>query len=199
MMNQNTTITNNTTQTLNTTTTVTGYPVYTTETYTDTVYTPNNEDKYVAIPDSGYYVANIPDSAQIVISYKPGVTDTNVIIVKHGNFANIVSQLGMLAFKERLPMTQAIAQLKEDLAGLRKLVMDNLHDLNSIPNVMGVPMILFGAGVPSSALKPNNWPSSLPWDGIPFFKGQIYINTLATSGGYYYAKDNNAVSDWINS
>ncbi len=179
-------------------TTVTGYPVYTTETYTDTIYTPNNEDKYVALPDSGYYVANIPDAAQIVISYKPGVTDTEIIIVKHGSFANIVSQLGMLAFKERLPMVQSLTQLKEGLDGLREIVMENLPNLSSIPTVLGVPFELLGHGAPSASVVPINWPSDLPWDGIPFFPGQLYNNLDASSGGLYHARGNESVSDWAN-
>ena len=71
----------------------TGYPVYTQETYTEQRYLPNNEDRFVAIPDSGYYVANIPQSCKVVISYKPGVSDTAVIVEKHGALANLISQV----------------------------------------------------------------------------------------------------------
>ena len=54
------------------------------------------------------------------------------------------------------------------------------------------------AGVPAAATRPANLPEGLPWDGIPAFKGQLYINTEAASGGLYYAKGVGAVSDWIN-
>ena len=176
---------------------VSSYPVYTTETYTDVVYTPNNEDKYVAIPDSGYYVANIPDSARVVVSYKPGVTDTKIIIVKHGAFANIVSQLGMLAFKERLPVVQALAQLKEELDGLKKLVGENLQDRNQIPTVMGVPLVVYGHGVPAEGTVPVNWPDGRLWDGVPHFEGQVYVNLDAGSAGAYFAKGHESVGDWM--
>ena len=187
----------NTTVTTTETTTISAYPVYVTETYQDTVYTPNNEDKYVSIPDSGYYVANIPDNAQIVISYKKNVTDMKIIIVKHGNFANIVSQLGMLAFKERLPMVQSIAQLYEDIQGLRNLLSQCIVNQQKIPTVNNTPLILIGNGIPSADTKPSNWPSSIPWDGVPVFIGQIYLNITATSGGAYHAVGNESIANWI--
>lgn len=187
----------NTTVTTTETTTVSAYPVYVTETYQDTVYTPNNEDKYVSIPDSGYYVANIPDNAQIVISYKKNVTDMKIIIVKHGNFANIVSQLGMLAFKERLPMVQSIAQLYEDIQGLRNLLSQCIVNQQKIPTVNNTPLILIGNGIPSADTKPSNWPSSIPWDGVPVFIGQIYLDITATSGGAYHAVGNESIANWI--
>ena len=56
----------------------------------------------------------------------------------------------------------------------------------------------FRAGVPAAATRPANLPEGLPWDGIPAFKGPLYINTEAASGGLYYAKGVGAVSDWIN-
>lgn len=64
----------NETVTTDETTENTGYPVYVMETYTEARYLPNNEDRFVEIPDSGYYVANIPQSCKVVISYKPGVS-----------------------------------------------------------------------------------------------------------------------------
>ena len=80
----------NETVTTDETTENTGYPVYVMETYTEQRYLPNNEDRFVAIPDSGYYVANIPQSCKVVISYKPGVSDTAVIVEKHGALANAI-------------------------------------------------------------------------------------------------------------
>ena len=184
---------------------VTGYPVTVLEKYTDTVYTPNNEDRWVAIPDSGYYVANIPDTAKIVVSYKPRVTDTEIIIVKHGAYANIVSQLGMLAFKERLPMTQAVAQLKEEIDALRKMVLGNIGNIvgNSVDvandyKVGGYPCIMWGHGVPSEAVVPDNLPNGLPWDGIPPYVGHIYINLDASASPMYVAVDNDAVANYKN-
>ena len=58
------------------------------------------------------------------------------------------------------------------------------------------PMILFGHGVPAEANKPTNLPEGLPWDGLPMFKGQQYINLDAPSGGLYYAVGVDSVNYW---
>ena len=42
----------------------------------------------------------------------------------------------------------------------------------------------------------ENLPEGLPWDGVPVFVGQIYINLDATSSGLYYATGHDSVSDW---
>jgi len=62
----------------------------------------------------------------------------------------------------------------------------------------GAPAVLYAAGAPNASIIPANWPANLPWDGVPVFKGQLYINTSASSGGLYYAKNNTVVSDWVN-
>ena len=58
------------------------------------------------------------------------------------------------------------------------------------------PTILRGHGVPSAASIPDNLPAGLPWDGVPVFIGQLYINLDATSGGLYYAAGHDSVADW---
>ena len=58
------------------------------------------------------------------------------------------------------------------------------------------PRVLYGHGVPSASVIPDNLPEGLPWDGVPVFVGQQYINLDATSAGLYYAKGYNSVSDW---
>ena len=58
------------------------------------------------------------------------------------------------------------------------------------------PRVLYGHGVPSASVIPDNLPEGLPWDGVPVFIGQQYINLDATSAGLYYAKGHNSVSDW---
>lgn len=58
------------------------------------------------------------------------------------------------------------------------------------------PMTLFGHGVPAEATKPTNLPEGLPWDGCPMFKGQMYINLDAASGGLYYAVSVYSVNGW---
>ena len=58
------------------------------------------------------------------------------------------------------------------------------------------PTILRGHGVPSATNIPDNLPAGLPWDGVPVFIGQLYINLDATSGGLYYAIGHDSVADW---
>ena len=179
----------------------TGYPVYVQETYTEQRYLPNNEDRWVKIPDTGYYVANIPQSCKCVVSYKPGVTDLNVIAIKYGCLANLTSQL--YGIYEHRVMAEAVASLAyriqaiEDAADkLGKATADTV-DANEFTTCRA-PRLLMGHGVPSAQNIPDNWPSELYWDGIPYYAGQQYINLDAASGGLYYAKGNGAVSDWIN-
>jgi hypothetical protein len=58
------------------------------------------------------------------------------------------------------------------------------------------PAVMRGHGVPAEANTPGNLPEGLPWDGIPAFVGQIYINLDAASGGLYYAVGADSVADW---
>lgn len=183
------------------TTVNTGYPVYIQETYTETRYLPNNEDRFVKIPDSGYYVANIPQSCKCVVSYKPGVTDLEVIAIKYGALANLTSQL--YGIYEHRTMAEAVASLAARLDAIEsnqgKLGKATAESVDALELTKYLyPTVLYGAGVPAAATRPANLPEGLPWDGIPAFKGQLYINTEAASGGLYYAKGVGAVSDWIN-
>ena len=70
-------------------------------------------------------------------------------------------------------------------------------DANEITRFQA-PLVLYGHGVPAAATIPVNWPTGLPWDGIPYFVGQLYINMDAASAGVYYAINNTAVSGWKN-
>ena len=177
----------------------TGYPVYTTETYTEQRYLPNNEDRWVAIPDSGYYVANIPQSCKAVVSYKPGITDLNVVVVKHGALANLTSQI--FGIYEHRTMVEAMVSLAarvdalESRQGLLGNATAGTLDVSELTKCL-YPTILRGHGVPAAATTPENLPDGLPWDGVPVFVGQIYINLDATSGGLYYATGHDSVSDW---
>lgn len=58
------------------------------------------------------------------------------------------------------------------------------------------PLVMLGHGVPAEANVPDNLPDGLPWDGLPAFAGQQYVNLDAASGGLYYAVGNENVSDW---
>ena len=58
------------------------------------------------------------------------------------------------------------------------------------------PLVMLGHGVPAEANVPVNLPDGLPWDGVPVFIGQLYVNLGATSGGLYYAIGHDSVADW---
>lgn len=58
------------------------------------------------------------------------------------------------------------------------------------------PLVMLGHGVPAEANVPVNLPDGLPWDGVPTFVGQNYINLDAASGGLYYAAGVDSVADW---
>lgn len=58
------------------------------------------------------------------------------------------------------------------------------------------PLVMLGHGVPAEASVPVNLPDGLPWDGVPAFVGQNYINLDAASGGLYYAAGVDSVADW---
>ena len=184
------------------TTEVTDYPVYVQETYTETRYLPNNEDRYVAIPDSGYYVANIPQSCKCVISYKPGVTDMDVIVVKHGALANLTSQIfGIYEHRVMVEALTALAYRIQALeASIRRpgdIVVGTIDAQERTTD--GIPDVLYGHGTPSASTVPVNWPADAPeWDGIPPRRGSEYHNLDATTSPLWRAKDNTAVSDWIN-
>lgn len=191
--------TGTTTVTEEETTEDTGYPVYVIETYTEARYLPNNEDRFVEIPDSGYYVANIPQSCKVVISYKPGVSDTAVIVEKHGAIANLISQV--FGIYEHRTMVEAMVSLaaRVDALESRQGLLGNAKagtlDVSELTKCL-YPTTLRGHGVPSATNIPDNLPAGLPWDGVPVFIGQLYINLDAASGGLYYAVGHDSVSDW---
>lgn len=58
------------------------------------------------------------------------------------------------------------------------------------------PLVMLGHGVPAEANVPVNLPDGLPWDGVPAFAGQQYVNLDAASGGLYYATGVDSVADW---
>lgn len=186
------------------TTTVTPYPVYTTETYTEHRYLPNNEDRFVAIPDSGYYVANIPQSCKCVVSYKPGVTDTTVIIVKHGALANLTSQI--FGIYEHRTMAEAVTSLAYRIAALESRIQrpGNI-EVGSIDAIditrYRHPQVLTATGVPSASLRPTNLADDIPWDGIPAFVGEFYFaqwkEGATTKVRLYFAAGIAAVADWL--
>ncbi len=102
----------------------------------------------------------------------------------------------------------------ETLDALREAVisriisaLDNFGDVKceslssrDIPMVCNKPTILYGSGVPSADVVPDNWNVATmgEWTGVPTFIGQHYINVDASEGGEYYARGTSSVSDWRN-
>lgn len=123
------------------------------------------------------YAQSYPDSVAALIS---GVLDEKLRVLAEASVQLDARLKALEVSKDRL--ANATAQ-SVDAAEFTSLL---------------YPRVLFGAGVPAAATVPDNLPEGLPWDGIPAFKGQLYINTTAASGGLYYAKGVSAVSDWIN-
>ena len=68
-------------------------------------------------------------------------------------------------------------------------------DVNEITRAR-YPLVMVAHGVPAEANVPDNLPAGLPWDGVPAFVGQQYVNLDAPSDGLYYATGNENVSDW---
>lgn len=68
-------------------------------------------------------------------------------------------------------------------------------DVNEITRAR-YPLVMVAHGVPAETNVPDNLPAGLPWDGVPAFVGQQYINLDAPSGGLYYATGNEKASDW---
>lgn len=58
------------------------------------------------------------------------------------------------------------------------------------------PLVMLGHGVPAEANVPVNLPEGTPWDGVPAFAGQQYVNLDTASGGLYYATGVDSVADW---
>ena len=105
-----------------------------------------------------------------------------------------------LIYKHRT-MSEALASVEARLAALessRGLLGEATAgrlDVTELTTYL-YPRVLYGHGVPSASVIPDNLPEGLPWDGVPVFIGQQYINLDATSAGLYYAKGHDSVSDW---
>ena len=61
----------------------------------------------------------------------------------------------------------------------------------------GMPRLLIGAGTPNVSVRPDNFPDTMAWTGVPMFPCQEYYDK--TNAKYYKAKPtlSGAVSDWI--
>lgn len=61
----------------------------------------------------------------------------------------------------------------------------------------GMPRLLIGAGAPDVSVRPDNFPDTMAWTGVPMFPSQEYYDK--TNAKFYKAKPtlSSAVSDWI--
>ena len=135
------------------------------------------------------YLEGVIGSAYITMQYAQGYPDSVASLIAGG----LDTKLKVLS--------QAIAMLSAEIDALSKgkrnlgnAKAGNL-DVLEITKAM-YPLVLYGNGVPAEATIPANLPKGLPWDGVPAFAGQFYINTAVASGGLYYSVGQNNVSDW---
>ena len=133
-----------------------------------------------------------------------GLQETQGLLEGDGHrylVANLTSQI--FGIYEHRTMAEAMAQVASRVdaleAGKEKLgnAKAGVLDVKEVTKC-NAPLVLMGHGAPSASTRPVNLPEGLPWDGIPFFKGELYVNLDAASGGLYYAKGAGAVADWIN-
>ena len=112
-----------------------------------------------------------------------------------------ISQINAKLIYEHRTMVEAMVSLaaRVDALEARQGILGNATagtlDVSELTKCL-YPTILRGHGVPASTTIPENLPAGLPWDGVPVFIGQLYINLDAPSGGLYYAVGHDSVSDW---
>lgn len=150
----------------------------------------SNLSNELTVEDWGLeYLEGATGSAYITIQYAQGYPDSVATMIAGG----LDTKLKVIA--------QAIATLSAEVEALTKgknrLGKATADSIDALEITKALhPLVLYGNGVPAAATTPGNLPKGLPWDGIPAFIGQIYINTAVTSGGLYYAVGISAVSDW---
>lgn len=133
----------------------------------------------------------VTGSAYVTVQYAQGYPDSVAALVAGVNNAKL--QVLVESLVSIMARVQAL-EIRQDRCGDVKAAS---LDANEITRFQA-PLVLYGNGVPAAATVPVNWPKDLPWDGIPYFVGQLYINLDAASAGVYYAINNTAVSGWKN-
>ena len=112
-----------------------------------------------------------------------------------------INQMNTKLIYEHRTMVEAMVSLaaRVDALEARQGLLGNAKagtlDVSELTKCL-YPTILRGHGVPAATTIPENLPAGLPWDGVPVFIGQLYINLDAASEGLYYAVGHNSVSDW---
>ena len=108
---------------------------------------------------------------------------------------NAAAQLDNRVVAEAIVSLAARVDALESRQGLLGNAKAGTLDVSELTKCL-YPTILRGHDVPSATSIPDNLPAGLPWDGVPLFIGQLYINLDATSGGLYYAAGHDSVADW---
>ena len=142
--------------------------------------------------------------------YGVSVADDNTvsvdqqIIASQSDVANVAADLAAQEATVQLDnrvVAEAIVSLAarlDALEGSRGLLGDATAGTVDVRGLTRCryPLVMLAHGVPAESNVPDNLPDGLPWDGIPAFAGQQYINLDAPSGGLYYAAGVDSVADW---
>lgn len=142
--------------------------------------------------------------------YGVSVEDDNTVsvepqvIARQSDVANVATDLAAQKAAAQLDnrvVAEAIVSLAarlDALEGSRGLLGDATAGTVDVRGLTRCryPLVMLGHGVPAEANVPVNLPEGLPWDGVPAFAGQQYVNLDAASGGLYYATGVDSVADW---
>lgn len=145
-----------------------------------------------SVEDWGLEVLDgVVGSAYVTMQYAQGYPDSVAALVAGVNNAKL--QVLVEALVSIVARVKAL-EVRQDRLGDVKAASVDANEITRFR----APLVLCAHGVPSADTVPVNWPAGLPWDGVPYFVGQIYINLEAASAGIYYAINNTAVSGWKN-
>ncbi len=128
-------------------------------------------------------------------------TEKGSLVAAVNELVNKNASAESLSSQKDKTTAQAIVELEERIKSLessRGLLGDATAGTIDVKEVTKClyPLVMRAHGVPAEANVPENLPEGLPWDGIPAFVGQLYINLDAASGGLYYAAGHDSVNDW---
>lgn len=135
---------------------------------------------------------------KIIDAVYSAIPDVVNDLVSGGSAKSLSAEQGKLlntAVAEALVSLAARLDAIESSKGLLGNATAGVLDVSEITRDR-YPLVLCAHGVPAEANIPENLPKGLPWDGLPAFKGQQYIDLDAASGGLYYATGNESINDW---
>ena len=153
---------------------------------------------------SGIYSRPVMQGYGVSVADDNTVSVDSQVIARQSDVANVATDLAAQNAAAQLDnrvVAEAIVSLaaRVDALESRQGLLGNAKagtlDVSELTKCL-YPTILRGHGAPSATNIPDNLPAGLPWDGVPVFIGQLYINLDATSGGLYYAAGHDSVADW---